>query len=230
MRRSRRRWVEWSARETAGGTAALTQRNLEDETEENRGLVAEGIRGLTAGGNRGLAAARGPTAEGNRGLILARVRSRRIVGGGHPRASGHAGQGRANHEARWHAKAAPGTERSDFVAGLPRVHQLGACWMVPVVDNSSFVHHRLVAPSPEAQTKVCQWCACKVATRESDESDFFVVHHLERFLERARRCSRVWNEMLMFGRPKKHDHRHFFVWSPLEPWISSFLQLSRGDQ
>ena len=42
---------EWGPRETAGETAALTQGNLEDETEENRGLGAEGYRGLIPAGS-----------------------------------------------------------------------------------------------------------------------------------------------------------------------------------
>ena len=32
----------------------------------------------------------------------------------------------------------------------------------------------------------------------------------------------------MFGSSRKHDHRHFLLWSPLELRTSSFLDLSRG--
>ena len=52
---------EWSVRETAGENAVLTQGNLEEKTEGNRGLGAEENRGL--GGPREL------TAEENRGLF-----------------------------------------------------------------------------------------------------------------------------------------------------------------
>ena len=36
----------------------------------------------------------------------------------------------------------------------------------------------------------------KSLTKESDDSGLVVVHHLERFLKRARRSSRIWNEIL----------------------------------
>ena len=52
---------EWSVRDTPGENAVLTQGNLEEKTEGNRGLGAEE--------NPGLGSPRGLTGEENRGLF-----------------------------------------------------------------------------------------------------------------------------------------------------------------
>ena len=178
---------EWSPRKTAGETAALTQGNLEDETEECRGLGAEGYRGLIPAGSEL------PDPEESSEVDTPERPDKRHRAEKIKKLGGTPQQRRE----QIRAFLLPGYYVCE--SGKTRIrilHQLGACWMVPGVDCFSFVHHGLVASSPEAKTKVCKWCAAKVGTKESDDSGLVVVHHLERFLKRARRSSRIWNEIL----------------------------------
>ena len=158
----------WSVRGTAGENAVLAQGNLEEKTEENRGLDAVE--------NPGFRSPRELTGEDNRGLFpsgserpeldpeelsdvdiqerpdIRRKAEKMKKLGGTPK----------QRREQIRATLQPGFYVSESGKTRMRIlHQLGACWMVPGVDYFSFVHHGTVAPFPETFTKVCKWCASK---------------------------------------------------------------------
>ena len=105
---------EWSVRETAGENAALTQGNLEEKTEGNRGLGAEG--------NPGRKPSRAHRRRKSRALSVriraSRARSRRAFGCGCPGTPRQTTESRENQEAGRHAEAATRADQSNAIARL----------------------------------------------------------------------------------------------------------------
>ena len=151
---------EWSVRETSKESAVLAQGNLEEKTEGNRSSELKKIEGSFH---------QDPSVQSSirKSLRMWISRNAQTNGGRQIRSRSSVAR-RNNDESRSEQRKSQVT-MSASLAKLACVFCTSS--VLAGVDYFSFVRHGTVAPSPETYTKVCKWCASKVTTKESDESD-----------------------------------------------------------